>query len=97
MRASDGEGLAQLYLELVDAYKKRIMPQNRQVTVFKCSPIWKKMRKSFKTLSELKLKVTTKAWKREAMVHKTTLKNSSLKIEILTLLLFFSFKPDNLV
>ena len=69
--SSDGEGLSQLYLELVDAYNKRIMPQNGQVAVLKYSPIWKKMRKSFKTLSELKLKLTPKAWKREAMAHKT--------------------------
>ena len=48
------------------------------------------MRKSFKTLSELKLKFIPKAWKREAMAHNTPLKGSSLKIEILTQLLFFS-------
>ena len=65
------------------------MPQNGQTAVLKCSPIWKKMRKSFKTLSELKLKFIPKAWKREAMAHKTPLKDSSLKIEILTRLLFF--------
>ena len=35
--------------------KKRFMPQNGQVAALKCSPIWKKMRKSFKT-SEVKLK-----------------------------------------
>ena len=39
MGSSDGEGLSQLYLELVDAYKKKIMPQNGQVVVLKCSPI----------------------------------------------------------
>ena len=50
---SDGEGLSELYLELVDAYRIRFMPQNGQAAVLKCSPIWKKMRKSFKT-SELK-------------------------------------------
>ena len=50
MGFSDGEGLSKLYLELVDAYKKRFVPQNGQVTVLKCSSIWKKMRKSFKTL-----------------------------------------------
>ena len=54
MGSSDDEGLSQLYLGLVGAYKKRFMPQNRQVTVLKCFPIWKKMRKSFKTLPELK-------------------------------------------
>ena len=59
--SSDGEGLSQLYLELVDAYKKRFMPQNGQTAVLKCSPIWKNMRKSFKKLSELKLKFIPKA------------------------------------
>ena len=34
-----------------------IMPQNGQVAVSKCSPIWKKMRKSFKTLSDFKAQV----------------------------------------
>ena len=53
-----------------------------------CSRIWKKTRKSFKT-SELKFKFIPKAWKQEAMAHKTLLKGSSLKIEILTGLLFF--------
>ena len=56
MGSLDVEGLSQLYLELVDAYKKKCMPQNGQVTVLKCSPIWKKMRKSFNT-SELKAQV----------------------------------------
>ena len=55
MGSSDGEGLSHLYLELIDAYKKRFMPQNGQVTV-KCSPICNKMRKSFKILPKLKLK-----------------------------------------
>ena len=73
MGSSDGAGLSQLYLELVDAYKKRFMPQNGQVAVLKHSPMWKKMRKSFKT-SELKLKFIRKAWKREAMAHKGPLK-----------------------
>ena len=89
MGSSDDERYTQLYLELVDTYKKRFMPQNGQVAVLKCSPIWKKMRKSFKTLSELKLKFIPKAWKREGMAHKTPLKGCSLKIEILTRLLFF--------
>ena len=88
MGSSDGEGLSQLYLELVDVYKKRFMPQNGQIAVLKCSPIWKKMRKSFKTF-ELKLNIIPKAWKREAMAHKTPLKGCSLKIEILTRLVFF--------
>ena len=70
MGSSDGEGLSQLYLELVDAYKKRFMPQNGQVAVSKCSPIWKKMRKRFKILSELKRNFIPKAWKLEVMPHK---------------------------
>ena len=37
MGSSDGEGLSQLYLELVDAYKKGFMPQNGQAAVLKCS------------------------------------------------------------
>ena len=44
MRSSDGEELSQPYLELVDAYKKRSMLQNRQVAVLKCSPKEKKTR-----------------------------------------------------
>ena len=84
MGSSDGERLSQLYLELVGAYKKRFTPQNEQVAVLKCSPIWKKMTKSFKTLSELMLKFILKAWKREAMARKTLLKSSLFKIEILT-------------
>ena len=59
--SSDAEGLSQLCLELVDAYKKRFMPQNGQVAVLKCCPMWNKMRKSFKTLSELKLKFIPKS------------------------------------
>ena len=55
MGSSDDEGLSQLYLQLVDGYKERFMLQNGQVALLKRSPIWKKMRKSFKT-SEFKLK-----------------------------------------
>ena len=77
--------------------RKRLMPQNGQVAVLKCSLIWEKIRKGFKTLSELKLKFIPKAWKREDMAHKTPLKGCSLKIEILTRRLFFFIKPDNLV
>ena len=47
--------LSQSYLKLVNAYKKRLMPQNGRVAVSKCSLLWKKMRKSFGK-SELKLK-----------------------------------------
>ena len=46
MGSLDGEGLSQLNLELVDACKKRFIRQNGQVAVLKCSPIWKKIRKS---------------------------------------------------
>ena len=69
MGSSDGEGLSQLYLQLVDAYKKRFMSQNGQVAILKCCPIWKKMWKSFKTLSELKAQIhpQKEACKREAM------------------------------
>ena len=65
----DGEGLSQLYLKVVDAYKNRFMSQNGQAVVLKCSPIWKKMRKSFKTISEFKAQVLSQneSWKREAM------------------------------
>ena len=38
---------SQVCLELVDAYKKRLMPQNGQVAGLKYSPLWKKTRKSF--------------------------------------------------
>ena len=48
MGSSDGEGLSQLYLELADAYNKRFMLENRQVTLLKYSTIWRKMRKIFK-------------------------------------------------
>ena len=47
------------------------MLPNGPVVVLKCNPIWKKMRKSFKALSDLKLKFIPKAWKREAMAHET--------------------------
>ena len=57
MGSSDGEGFSLLYLELVDAYKKRFMPRNGQAALLKCSPIWMKMKKSFKILSELKAQV----------------------------------------
>ena len=94
----DGEGLSQLYLKLVDTYKKRFLPHNGQVTVLKCSSMWQKLSKSFKTLFEFKLNFIPKAWKREAMAHKTPLKGSSLKIVILTRLLFFSiYKTYKLV
>ena len=37
-------------------------------------------------VAEVTLKLKFKAWKREAVTHKTPLKGSSLKIEILTYL-----------
>ena len=64
------------------------MPQNAQVVALNCSTIRNKMRKSFKTLSEFKLKF--KAWKWETIARRTPLKGSSLK-------LFLLFKPDNLI
>ena len=39
MGSSDDERLPQLYLELVDSYKERFMPQIGQVAVLKCSPL----------------------------------------------------------
>ena len=46
------------------------MPQNGQAAVSKCPPIWKKMRKRFKTLSELRLQFIPKASNWEVMAHK---------------------------
>ena len=60
MGSSDGEGLSQLYLKLVHAYNKRFMLQKGQAAVLKCSTIWKKMRRSFETLSDLILKFIPK-------------------------------------
>ena len=76
MGSSDGEGLSQL--ELVDAYKKIFILQNGQVAVLKCSPIWKKMRKKIITSSEHRL-----------CGSQDPLKGCSMKIEILTQILFF--------
>ena len=45
--------ISQLHQELVNAYKKRFMCENGQVAVVKCSPIWKNIRKDFKTFPEL--------------------------------------------
>ena len=63
-----GKKTSQLYQELVNAYKKRFMCKNRQVAVLKCSPMWKSMRKDFKTSPELKSQVHSQieAWKQEA-------------------------------
>ena len=56
MGSSNAEGLLQIYLHLSDTYKKRFMSQHGQEGVLKCSAIWKKRRKRFKT-SELKAQV----------------------------------------
>ena len=101
MGSSHCEGLSPPYLELVDAYKKRFMPQNGQVAILKCSPIWIRMRKRFNT-SKLKLKFIPKAWSGKLRMTvggggggggppppPPLFKGSSLKIEILTRLLFF--------
>ena len=45
--------ISQLHQELVNACKKRFMCENGQVAVVKCSPIWKNVRKDFKTFPEL--------------------------------------------
>ena len=70
MTSSDdvGRKISQLHQELVNPYKKRFMCENVQVAVVKCSPIWKNMRKAFKTFPELKSQVHSQieAWKREA-------------------------------
>ena len=89
MGSSIGVGLSHLYLELMDAYKERFMPQDGQVAVLKCSPIRKKIRKSFKTLSELKLKFIPQSLETGSYGLQDPLKGSSLKIEILIRLLFF--------
>ena len=69
MGSSDGEGLSQLYLELVHAYNKRFMLQKGQAAVLRRSQIWEKMRRSVETLSDLKAQAHSQkeAWKREAM------------------------------
>ena len=43
MASSDdvGKKISQLHQEQVNAYKKRFMCENGQVSVVKCSPIWK--------------------------------------------------------
>ena len=78
--------LSQSYLELVNAYKKRFMPQNGQVAIWKGSPLLKKTRSFGK--SELKLKFIRKL-ENEKLWLKTPLKGCSLKIEILTRFLLF--------
>ena len=59
-----GKEISQLHQELVNAYKKRFMCENGQVAVVKCSPIWKNMRKDFKTFPELKAQIHSQieAW-----------------------------------
>ena len=60
--------ISQLHQELVNAYKKRFMRENGQVAVVKCSPIWKIVRKDFKTFPEFKSQVHSQieTWKQEA-------------------------------
>ena len=52
-----GKKISQLRQELVNAYKKRFICENGQVAVVKCSPIWKNLKKDFKTFLELKSQV----------------------------------------
>ena len=52
-----GKKISQLHQELVSAYKKRLTCENGQVGVARRSPIWKNMRKDFKTFPELKSQV----------------------------------------
>ena len=52
-----GKKISQLCQELVNAYKKRFICENGQVAVVKCSPIWKNLKKDFKTFLELKSQV----------------------------------------
>ena len=54
MKSSDGEGLWQLYLELVDA--NNIYSSKWASRCIKMLSIWKRMRRHFKILLELKLK-----------------------------------------
>ena len=64
-----GNKTSQLHKELVkNAYKKRFMCENGQAAVVKCSPIWKNMRKDFKTFPEFKSQVhfQIEAWEQEA-------------------------------
>ena len=64
-----GKKISQLHQELVNAYKKRLMCENGQAAVVKCSAIWKNFRKDFKTFPELKSQVHSQiveAWKQEA-------------------------------
>ena len=57
-----------------------------------------KNEKKFQYIILVLAQIHPKAWKQEAMAHKTSLKGCSFKIEILTgLLFFFYLNPDNLV
>ena len=58
---------SQLHQELINAFKKRFMCENGQIAVVKCYPIWKNMRKDFKTFPELNSQVhsQTEARKQE--------------------------------
>ena len=93
MESSDGEGLWQPYLELVDA--NNIYSSKWASRCIKMLSIWKKMRKHFKTLLELKLKFIPKAWKWEAMAPQIPLQSCSLEIEILTRLFPVNYFSKN--
>ena len=56
----DSKEVSQLYVDLVDDFKKRFKPKNEQIAMLECSPIWKDLRKRFRTIPELKLKLTLK-------------------------------------
>ena len=66
--SSDGKEVSQLYLDHVDAYKKRFMPKNGQIAMLECYPICKNMRKRYKTIPELKAQVNSQmeTWKSDA-------------------------------
>ena len=67
--SSDRKEVSQLYVDLVDAFKKRFKPKNEQIAMLECSPIWKDLRKRFKTIPELTQVNSQKGtWKRDAML-----------------------------
>jgi len=83
-----GQKISQLHQEFITAYKERFACENKHVAVIKCSPIWQKIRKEFKTFPQLKSQVFSQieAWKHEtksASTRKGTIlslwKNSSKK------------------
>ena len=48
-----GKKILMLHQELFNADKKRFMCENRHSAIVKSSPIWKNVRKDFRTFSEL--------------------------------------------